>query len=131
LFQAIMNIFKRASKKRNRLAHNPWGYCDELPDALLSVEIEAAVGVMVRLEKIIREKTGTRWPAERNPELEPDPTKVWVYKEADFKELVGEMNSVRRCITFFHYFVAGGPQRAGVKKVCWLAKHSFSRNYLG
>jgi hypothetical protein len=38
LFEAIVNIADRIGKKRNLLVHDVWGWCEELPDALLRIE---------------------------------------------------------------------------------------------
>jgi hypothetical protein len=52
LFEAIINISVRTLNKRNLLAHDPWGHCDELPDALLRIEAGAAVQVMLNCERL-------------------------------------------------------------------------------
>ena len=48
LFEAIVNIADRiGSKKRNPLVHDTWGWSDELPDALLRIEVAAEVEVFL------------------------------------------------------------------------------------
>lgn len=38
LFEATLGVIRKAATRRHEFAHWLWGYCDELPEALLLVE---------------------------------------------------------------------------------------------
>jgi hypothetical protein len=102
LFEAIMWIAGRLGKERNFLVHNVFAHSPELPDALLVVEIEAAVGVMVNSERLTRERIELPPPPTLHPELRFDPAAVWVYRKQDFGSLLRDLYRLRACITLFH-----------------------------
>jgi hypothetical protein len=112
-----MNIAHRVGKKRNLLAHDIRGHCDELPDALLRIEVGAAVQVMLNLEKVRRERIEMPRPGHVHPLLKIDATRVWVYRTQDFNEILGEMNKLRLYITSMHHFAGGGPSRAAISRL--------------
>lgn len=117
LFQAIMSIADRLLKKRNLLAHDPWGHCDELPDALLRIEADAAIQVMLNFERLRRENAHFPDPPAQHSDLMIDPKRAWVYRENDFREIVEEMNKLRLFITSMHHFVSGSPTRDAISSM--------------
>ena len=111
LFEAIMRIAGRLVDKRNLLAHDIWGHCDELPDALLRIETAAAIKVMINYERLLRDNVSIPMPPDQHPDLRIDPKQVWVYRKKDFEEIIEEMNKLRFFITSMHHFAAGSPTR--------------------
>jgi len=121
LFEAIVNIADRiGSKKRNPLVHDTWGWSDELPDALLRIEVAAEVEVMLNLERILRENLPMPLPplsSEIHPLLKQNPEQVWVYRRRDFEEILDEMKKLLLYITAMHHFRPGSVTRDAISQM--------------
>lgn len=94
IFEATILLARKAAKKRNPIAHHIWAICEELPDALLLIEPSAYLEMFVVISKALNENTAHL----RNPIAEPDKSRVMVYREGDFLEIISEMKTVSKCI---------------------------------
>lgn len=68
VLKAILRIAKTNQKMRDKIAHNTWGICHELPNALLLLD-----------------------PRARYPKKEPghiDKSCIYVYREVDFENII-------------------------------------------
>jgi hypothetical protein len=72
---------------------------------------------MLNMERMNREKIPSPLPPEIHPLLKPNPDHVWVYREGDFKEILGEMHKLLFFITAMHHFQPGSVTRAAISQV--------------
>jgi hypothetical protein len=96
MFEAVIQLARVASKKRNAIAHHVWAYARELPDALLLIEPEAYSDMFVELQRTFggEEPTAGWFP------LETDKSRTLVYRNNDFLEIIAELKIVARSTTF-------------------------------
>lgn len=101
LFRIIMGMVKRAAKRRNMIAHWNWAYSPELPDALLFSDPRASATTFVEL--------GERWEKHQQGEpIEPweaDQSHVFIYKEADFREIIAAQAQAGELVALFTLMV--------------------------
>lgn len=82
IFLAIKSISKSPRDQRNQMAHGIWGYCDELPDAILLLPPKAMTKFVERVDDYYDFVREGGKPV-RGPE--PDLSQIFVYRAADFK----------------------------------------------
>jgi hypothetical protein len=79
-----------------------FGYCEELDDAVILVEQKAYLDIFVKLQ----ESTITRYiGGTSTPSGFPENTNCYVYREADFVDVIEQMLSISRCTTFLISFL--------------------------
>ena len=86
LLRAIFAILKTNQKARDKIAHGVWGDTKELPDALLLCNARVLLG------------------KER-----PDKARIYVYKEGDFKNLIGANERLAGYGLTFRFILSGHP----------------------
>jgi hypothetical protein len=94
LLEAILLVARGAAKKRNAIAHHIYGYSEALPEALLLIEPEAYAEVFVTINKSTA--GGLKLPS-FGP-IMPDKRRTFVYREADFREIISEFKTVAKCV---------------------------------
>jgi hypothetical protein len=93
IFDAILNRFKATRNRRNSLAHDIWGYADELPDALLSVEAK---------------HTHRYWSEFKDAGAAPvvlhpmNHDLIFVWTRADMEQLLGEIWEAGELLNLFN-----------------------------
>jgi hypothetical protein len=117
MFEAVVRLARSAARKRNNVAHHIWAYCNEIPEGLLLIEPAAYLDIFVAVSK-----------ANRNPEVaqlnesrvEPDSSRILVYREPDFTEIIDELKSMARCTTFLiNYLHLENPSRNRMYSLLW------------
>jgi hypothetical protein len=110
--KTLVQMARTVGKKRHFIAHHIWGKCDELPDALLLVPPDLYVDFFVRLNIWTETKE-----ISKKPSLDFDRAKIFVYREADFIEIIKDLESTSVCLGQFSMFLSSfkkeGPLKEG------------------
>lgn len=125
LFEAVIWITGNVAKDRHKMAHNQWGYSEEMPDALLLTEGKvSARRDMETVEAIrltMRGEGGAFWSR-----LPPD--KIMVYREPDLREIIAKMHRVRDCYYHLSFLHPGGLEPGPIRD--WLSRQPDIREVL-
>jgi hypothetical protein len=113
--EAVMALARKGARGRNRIAHDIWAFSDDLPDAIILVQPEGYSQIFVDLQKYLASPlSAAPLPNVPIPFIGPSPDKCFVYKEADFREILDDFDVISKCTTFlFRYLQSppGSPQR--------------------
>jgi hypothetical protein len=96
MFEAVIQLARTASKKRNTIAHHVWAYSHDLPNALLLIDPEAYSDMFVELQRTF----GSEEPTAGWFPLDNDKSRTLVYRKNDFLEIITELKIVARSTTF-------------------------------
>jgi hypothetical protein len=100
LFEAIMMVFRAAKKDRDRIAHGTWGWSEQLPDALLLTDPKVRMRSRAAMQPW-KTKGDLRTSQGNGPDSVIKDTEVFVYKEADFKEVKARFHRLEAHLTRF------------------------------
>ena len=113
-FDAIMAIFRRARKKRNRLAHHTWATIDDLPDALALIDPAGRVQSALTINKLIRGVYKEEDPMRRAQDVVFARDRIFIYREQDFQEILDETTRVTKYLGWFDLYISPYPTPAPV-----------------
>ena len=123
LYERAFKKLRAVEAERNAFAHQLWGISDELPDALLLVDLEYRLSHMMEIDEMMKEwrkriRSGrievTRIRPPPAAAMRLDPSKIGVYREADLKR------SRKHCPR---------PDYASVyPPLCWVPGHASRRS---
>ena len=117
MFEAVVRLARSAARKRNNVAHHIWAYCDEMPDALLLIEPVAYLDIFVAVSEANR---NPKFETLNQSRFEPDNSRILVYRESDFIEIIEELKSIARCTTFLiNYLHLENPGRDRMYSLLW------------
>ena len=83
IVNCALTIYEKASKLRNRICHWIWGYCEQLPDAVLLGDPVAMTAYASAITKYSKSFSGSS-TLPRFPDL--DRNRIYAYKQQDFDE---------------------------------------------
>jgi hypothetical protein len=98
------------ARARHRLAHDLWCYSDDLPDALLLLESEASFGFAVDRNRFQFSPNALMKAVKGAPVFPVD--RIFVYREKDLSEIVGQMADAANYFAQFHTVISGAPPAA-------------------
>lgn len=117
MFEAVIRLARSAARKRNNVAHHIWAHCNELPEALLLVEPAAYLDIFVAVSEA---NLDPRFETLNKSRFEPDSSRILVYRETDFVEIIEELKSIARCTTFLiNYLHPEHPSRDQMYSLLW------------
>ncbi|MCH7480851.1 MAG: hypothetical protein IIC79_05605 [Chloroflexi bacterium] len=103
LFKAIMKVAQPVARTRHRLAHDLWCYSDDLPDALLLLETDAAFNFSIERNRFRFSPNRTKLAA-KLVGLEPPEfpiERVFVYRENDLQEIIRNTSEIQNYFAIF------------------------------
>jgi hypothetical protein len=111
LYSATMTVIRRAAKGRHTFAHNVWGICNDLPDALLLVEASA---LWEWTPKYTEWAEGIRNDTQLTIPVAPfvnefDNSRVFVYQAEDFLEAISRIRKAAYYVTLLAQLLPSVP----------------------
>ncbi len=117
MFEAVVRLARSSARKRNNVAHHIWAYCDEMPEALLLIEPVAYLDIFVAVSEANR---NPKFETLNQSRFEPDNSRILVYRESDFTEIIEELKSIARRTTFLiNYLHLENPGRDRMYSLLW------------
>jgi len=112
--QATWNATKHSREIRHKFAHHAWGYCEELPDALLlmptSVVVDRNISLRQRVEEL-PDGRGVIAPADIDKE------KVQVWRAPDFAKAQMDASQASFLIALLHMAIGALPLEVGRRQL--------------
>lgn len=94
LVLAALDVFSRASKVRNRVAHWVWGYSPEIPKAVLLGDPQAFAAVSVESKEFLETQHAGGIPA--LPHV--DHNRIFIYEAQDFEDAIATIQRAKGLI---------------------------------
>lgn len=116
----VWKIAGRMTGQRNKLAHNLWGYCPQVPHALIKREHSEAHQMAIRFADHWRAlSTDPAYIGPENPGdvVNPDLNSILVYRENDFKKMLADFEETLRMLMTLALIIAPMESLHGVPHV--------------
>jgi hypothetical protein len=105
IFGAVLAVARTTSEQRNKFAHGLWGTSPQVPDALLLVSPEHILGVHAQQTHFFSLPPDLMMDLDQWPSGEIDPTKIFVYREKDFQNLIRDFEQTATIVARFRDLV--------------------------
>lgn len=105
LLRAIGSVVEPWRDQRNRFAHNVWGICPDVPNAILLTHPKTIVNHNVSHRQRVMELPDGRGVIRPRP---IDDTQIMVYRKADFKQAIENAERARDLYRLFYATLSSG-----------------------
>lgn len=111
MVNAVLAIASPLATQRHRLAHQIWGYSEDLPEALILADSKDISQFWMKLFNAARQYAAGKRP----PETDWPRDRLFVYRERDLTDIVAEMDELRDNFYQLSFLVEpGDPWRARI-----------------